>query len=70
VVGEDGGGNGNSDVFDQPTAAAMFETARVIVTRSAGAAPLLRRRLKLGYNRAGRLIDQLEHAGIVETTKS
>ncbi len=44
----------------------MFdEAARVIVTNQQGSASLLQRKLKLGYNRAGRLIDQMENAGIV-----
>ncbi len=45
---------------------AMFdEAARLIVTHQQGSTSLIQRRLKLGYNRAGRLIDQLEKAGIV-----
>lgn len=45
---------------------AMFrEAAEIIVTAQQGSASLLQRKLKLGYNRAGRLIDQLEAAGIV-----
>ena len=44
----------------------MFrEAAEVLVTAQQGSASLLQRKLKLGYNRAGRLIDQLEAAGIV-----
>ncbi len=44
----------------------MFnEAARVIVSNQQGSASLLQRKLKLGYNRAGRLIDQMEDAGIV-----
>ena len=44
----------------------MFrEAAEIIVTAQQGSASLLQRKLKLGYNRAGRLIDQLEAAGIV-----
>lgn len=44
----------------------MFdEAARIVVQHQQGSASLLQRRLKLGYNRAGRLIDQLEFAGIV-----
>ncbi|WP_121667936.1 DNA translocase FtsK [Mesonia aquimarina] len=39
--------------------------AEVIVTAQQGSASLLQRKLKLGYNRAGRIIDQLEAAGIV-----
>ena len=66
VVGEDGGGHGSGDDFDPADRDNMFEeAARVIVTHQQGSTSLLQRRLKLGYNRAGRLIDQLEHAGIV-----
>lgn len=41
------------------------EAARVIVQNQQGSTSLLQRRMKLGYNRAGRLMDQLEAAGIV-----
>lgn len=41
------------------------EAARVIVMHQQGSTSLLQRKLKLGYNRAGRLIDQLEAAGII-----
>ncbi len=41
------------------------EAAEIIVTAQQGSASLLQRKLKLGYNRAGRLIDQLEMAGVV-----
>lgn len=41
------------------------EAAEVIVTAQQGSASLIQRKLKLGYNRAGRIIDQLEAAGIV-----
>ena len=45
---------------------ALFEdAARIIVAHQQGSTSLIQRRLKLGYNRAGRLIDQLEAAGIV-----
>ena len=65
VAGEDGGGNGADD-FDPADRDSMFEdAARVIVTHQQGSTSLIQRKLKLGYNRAGRLIDQLEHAGIV-----
>ena len=44
----------------------MFEeAARVLVMHQQGSTSLLQRKLKLGYNRAGRLIDQLESAGII-----
>ncbi len=41
------------------------EAARLIVATQQGSTSLLQRKLKLGYNRAGRIIDQLEAAGIV-----
>lgn len=41
------------------------EAARIIVQHQQGSTSLIQRRLKLGYNRAGRLMDQLEAAGIV-----
>jgi len=41
------------------------EAAHMVVQFQQGSASLLQRRLKLGYNRAGRLIDQLEAAGII-----
>jgi S-DNA-T family DNA segregation ATPase FtsK/SpoIIIE len=44
----------------------MFdEAARLIVRNQQGSTSLIQRKLKLGYNRAGRLIDQLEAAGVV-----
>ena len=62
-VGEDGGASGEVDLSDRD---ALFEeAARVIVQHQQGSASLLQRRLKLGYNRAGRIIDQLEAAGII-----
>lgn len=44
----------------------MFEeAARIVVQHQQGSTSLIQRRLKLGYNRAGRIMDQLEQAGIV-----
>ncbi|HRD82916.1 MAG TPA: DNA translocase FtsK, partial [Saprospiraceae bacterium] len=44
----------------------MFEdAARLIIQTQHGSTSMIQRRLKLGYNRAGRLMDQLESAGIV-----
>lgn len=44
----------------------LFEdAARIVVLHQQGSASLLQRKLKLGYNRAGRLVDQLEAAGII-----
>ena len=45
---------------------ALFEdAARILVTHQQGSASLLQRKLKIGYNRAGRIIDQMEAAGII-----
>lgn len=41
------------------------EAARLVVQHQHGSTSLIQRKLKLGYNRAGRIIDQLESAGIV-----
>lgn len=41
------------------------EAAEILVTAQQGSASLLQRKLKVGYNRAGRIIDQMEAAGIV-----
>jgi S-DNA-T family DNA segregation ATPase FtsK/SpoIIIE len=52
--------------FDMSNRDALFEdAARLIVQSQIGSTSLLQRRMKLGYNRAGRLMDQLEAAGIV-----
>jgi S-DNA-T family DNA segregation ATPase FtsK/SpoIIIE len=45
------------------------EAASLIVQSQMGSTSLIQRRLKLGYNRAGRLMDQLEAAGIVGPSK-
>ena len=63
-VGEDGSSvNLEFDISERDN---LFrEAAEIIVNAQQGSASLLQRKLKLGYNRAGRLIDQLEAAGIV-----
>nr|WP_298790083.1 DNA translocase FtsK [uncultured Allomuricauda sp.] len=62
-VGEDSGTGIDIDIADRDS---MFrDAAEVIVTAQQGSASLIQRKLKLGYNRAGRIIDQLEAAGIV-----
>jgi len=61
--GEESGINLDIDISERDS---MFrDAAEVIVTAQQGSASLLQRKLKLGYNRAGRLIDQMEAAGIV-----
>jgi S-DNA-T family DNA segregation ATPase FtsK/SpoIIIE len=52
--------------FDLNDKDPLFEdAARLIVASQSGSTSLLQRRMKLGYNRAGRLMDQLEAAGVV-----
>jgi S-DNA-T family DNA segregation ATPase FtsK/SpoIIIE len=61
--GEDEGGASSVDLSERD---ALFEeAARLIVRNQQGSTSLIQRKLKLGYNRAGRLIDQLEAAGVV-----
>jgi S-DNA-T family DNA segregation ATPase FtsK/SpoIIIE len=61
--GDDESGANNVDLSDRD---ALFEeAAKVIVMHQQGSTSLIQRKLKLGYNRAGRLIDQLEAAGVV-----
>ena len=55
-----------ADAVDLSDRDALFEeAAKLIVAHQQGSTSLIQRKLKLGYNRAGRLIDQLEAAGIV-----
>jgi S-DNA-T family DNA segregation ATPase FtsK/SpoIIIE len=62
-LGEETDAPGAVDLADRDN---MFEeAARLIVRHQQGSTSLIQRKLKLGYNRAGRLIDQLEAAGIV-----
>lgn len=64
-IGDDSGGGEKAD-FDPANRDALFEeAAKLIVMHQQGSTSLIQRRLKLGYNRAGRLIDQLEAAGVV-----
>jgi len=62
-VGEEGGTS--LDINIEERDAKFREAAEIIVIAQQGSASLLQRKLKLGYNRAGRIIDQLEAAGIV-----
>ena len=64
-VGE-GEANSSSKEYDADNRDPMFEeAARLIVMHQQGSTSLIQRKMKLGYNRAGRIIDQLEAAGIV-----
>jgi S-DNA-T family DNA segregation ATPase FtsK/SpoIIIE len=56
-------GDDDMDIGDRDS---MFEeAAHIVVMHQQGSASLLQRKLKLGYNRAGRIVDQLEKAGII-----
>jgi S-DNA-T family DNA segregation ATPase FtsK/SpoIIIE len=62
-VGEDSGIKLDMDISERDS---LFrDAAEVVVSAQQGSASLIQRKLKLGYNRAGRIIDQLEAAGIV-----
>lgn len=62
-VGEEAASSAN---FDSNNKDALFEeAAHIVVGMQSGSTSMLQRRLKLGYNRAGRLMDELEAAGIV-----
>ncbi|WP_069659851.1 FtsK/SpoIIIE family DNA translocase [Arcticibacter eurypsychrophilus] len=64
-VDESGDGGSIKD-FDASDRDPLFEdAARLIVMHQQGSTSLIQRKLKLGYNRAGRIIDQLEAAGVV-----
>jgi S-DNA-T family DNA segregation ATPase FtsK/SpoIIIE len=57
------GGRRNVDDGERDS---MFEdAARLVVMTQQGSTSLIQRKLKLGYNRAGRIVDQLEAAGIL-----
>jgi DNA segregation ATPase FtsK/SpoIIIE, S-DNA-T family len=62
-VGEESGMSLDIDISERDK---LFRDAAIVIVQAQqGSASLLQRKLKLGYNRAGRLIDQLEAAGIV-----
>lgn len=62
-VGEEGDAKDDVDLSERDK---MFdEAAKLVVQFQQGSASFLQRKLKLGYNRAGRLVDQLEAAGVI-----
>lgn len=62
-VGE--GGDSEKDIDTNELDPMFADAARIIVLHQQGSASLLQRKLKLGYNRAGRIVDQLEAFGII-----
>jgi S-DNA-T family DNA segregation ATPase FtsK/SpoIIIE len=66
VAGADGDDGSGQEEIDPSERDSMFaEAARCIVLHQQGSTSLIQRKLKLGYNRSGRLMDQLQQAGIV-----
>ena len=65
-VGKDEGGGGDANVGNVKDRDPLFEEAvKFVVTSNTASTSSLQRRYEIGYNRAGRLMDQMEHAGIV-----
>ncbi|MBR2113928.1 MAG: DNA translocase FtsK 4TM domain-containing protein [Prevotella sp.] len=64
-LGEEEGGGEGRDVDMQHLDPMFEDAARLIVREQSGSTSLIQRKFAIGYNRAGRLMDQLEKAGIV-----
>ena len=64
-VPDEEGDGGNFDEDDGERDSLFEEAAHIVVQTQQGSTSMIQRKLKLGYNRAGRIIDQLEAAGIV-----
>lgn len=64
-VGESGESSDAGPAVDEERDALFEDCARIVVQTQQGSASLLQRKLKIGYNRAGRIVDQLENAGII-----
>ena len=65
VEGSDGGDDGGSDVDLNHLDPMFDDAARLIVSSGSGSTSLIQRKFAIGYNRAGRLMDMLEKAGVV-----
>ncbi|MBR3442360.1 MAG: DNA translocase FtsK 4TM domain-containing protein [Bacteroidaceae bacterium] len=59
------GGSGSSDVDTQSLDAMFADVARMVVAKQAGSTSNIQRQFSIGYNRAGKLMDQLERTGVV-----
>lgn len=66
---EDGGAGGNGNVDARNLDPFFEEAAHAIVLSQQGSTSMIQRRFSIGYNRAGRLMDQMEAAGIVGATQ-
>ena len=60
-----GGGGGDDDPFDPDSDELLVDAARLVIETGSASVSMLQRRLRVGYTRAGRLIDMLERRGIV-----
>ena len=70
VLPENDGNGGSNDEFDTGKLDPLFDqAAHLIVIHQQGSTSLIQRKFAIGYNRAGRLMDQLEKAGIVGPTR-
>ena len=63
--GEDEGGGKSGQLKTSDLDALFYDAARLVVQNQHGSTSMIQRRMKLGYNRAGRIMDQLEMTGIV-----
>lgn len=63
--GDDEGGMANTDLKASDLDELFDEAARLIVSSQSGSTSLIQRKMQLGYNRAGRIMDQMEQLGIV-----
>ena len=66
---EEGGAGKGGDLSGETLDPMFEEAARLIVVHQQGSTSLIQRKFAIGYNRAGRLMDQLERAGIVGPTR-
>lgn len=64
-IDENGEGSGKGDLDPAERDSMFNQAAEIVVSTQQGSTSLIQRRLKLGYNRAGRIVDQLERAGII-----
>jgi DNA segregation ATPase FtsK/SpoIIIE, S-DNA-T family len=62
--GEDGP-EGSKELDTEDFDALLADAARLVITHQQGSTSLIQRKMKLGYNRAGRIMDQLEISGVV-----
>jgi DNA segregation ATPase FtsK/SpoIIIE, S-DNA-T family len=65
VAEDDGGGQGADDAFDPDEDPLLGDAIELVVEMGTASTSMLQRRLRLGYTRAGRLIDMLERRGVI-----